>query len=254
MKYRMPKMAKRHNDEMAAEEKLAEVIYNIDSVKYFQQEERESQNIQNKTKQVRDSDLEVIKSLALLNTIQNIIISVGMAGGLTMSIFDCYAGKISAGDILMLQAIFAQIVQPLFFFGILMKGVAETKMKLQFAIESIKEANSVKYQKIDYTPFTNAGSEIKFENVWFSYNNESPLKQNVKNGLLSSEIQNTPETPKTQNHSINHTQNNNNHQHQHFILKNLSLEVKKKEFTAIVGKSGQGKSTIFNLIVRKLYY
>ena len=206
---RMPIMNNRHRLEVEAENKLSEIVHNIDNIKYFGQELREQNILQNKVLKVRLAENEAIESLVRLNTVQAIIISVGMSLGLAMGLLDIYNGILSPGDLLMIQAIFAQIMQPLFFLGTLMKGVAETKIKLQFAVDSIKNSREVELRTQNNTDLIRTNKyNIYFENVSFSYGSTN-----------------------------------------HFILKNFSCEFKHGEFTAIIGKSGQGKSTIFNLIV-----
>lgn len=294
--YRMPIMNKKNNNELAAEGKLAEVVYNIDNVKYFQQEKRETDYYQSRIKSVRKSDIEVIKSLVLLNSIQAAIISLGTLGGLTMAVFDCYNGKMSPGDILMLQTIFAQIMQPLFFVGTLMKGFAETKVKLNFAVETIKDSKKLddienKHEN-ELKEFVNQGCNLKFDNVWFTYYNKTEEDNSIMNNVdihqldeenkklsrtsklekdsfnnnkeilsdlkstMSSisrakemNIETTKETANTDLNSITNPLNNHHHTDNKYILREFTAEFPKGQFTALVGKSGQGKSTIFNLIV-----
>eukprot|EP00340_Litonotus_pictus_P006259 CAMPEP_0170514852 /NCGR_PEP_ID=MMETSP0209-20121228/1381_1 /TAXON_ID=665100 ORGANISM="Litonotus pictus, Strain P1" /NCGR_SAMPLE_ID=MMETSP0209 /ASSEMBLY_ACC=CAM_ASM_000301 /LENGTH=448 /DNA_ID=CAMNT_0010799097 /DNA_START=854 /DNA_END=2200 /DNA_ORIENTATION=+ len=256
MAYRMPMMQLKHRKDMIADNKLSEVVYNIDNVKYFQQEKREAETIQNKVQEVRNIDLEVVKSLVLLNSVQAIIISLGMVSGITMGVLDCYSGKVSPGDILMLQAIFSQIMQPLFFVGTLIKGVAETQVKLQFAVHTIRESRKLEENLLvnQLKEFENKGCHIKFKNVWFAYSGYHSIRKSLEK-IEKEGQENSSGSDEEEQVSEKETQKgkkaNNSHSNS-LILRDFTVEFEKGKFSAIVGKSGQGKSTIFNLLY-KLY-
>lgn len=212
---RIPMMQERYRLEVAYDDKLAETVYNIDIVKYFQQEQRESKFNIESLKLLRKQEDKVVNSLIVLNSCQGLIITVGIVACLGFGILDCHSGVCSPGDLVMLQAMFAQIMQPLFFLGTMLKNLAETKVRLNFAVNSIKSKEKLANEPaLPLVPYINKGGVLKFENVSFTYNPESSQPN--------------------------------------YILKNFNIEFKKGSFNAIVGKSGQGKSTIFNLIVSKI--
>ena len=198
--------------DLNSENKIHDIVYNIDTVKYFQQEERESDNFSNIIKGVREKDQKVIKSLAWLNSIQNLIISIGMLTNLGMGIYDCYHGFMTPGDLVMLQAIFSQIIVPLNFMGFLMREVDETKVNLQYAINMINEKEKANEEsgrnKHMDNMFQFQSGRIEFQNVSFGFN---PNK---------------------------------------LILNNMNVVFEPHTVNGIVGYSGQGKSTLFSLLYR----
>lgn len=211
--YRNPIMNEKLKLEIAQESKISEIIYNIDSVKYFHQEKKEVFKTLSSLKTLRLQDNKVVSSLAFLNSVQGLVITSGMLIGLMFGTVDCYNGKTSPGDLIMLHSSFTQIMQPLFFLGTIMRMISETRVRLQFAIDMLKNKEMLnkreeeeKGKKID---FQKEDCRVLFENVSFSYDNK-----------------------------------------ENYILKDLNMEFKKGSITAIVGKSGQGKSTIFNMIYR----
>lgn len=218
MNKRIPIIREKHNSDEKIENKLSEIVYNIDSIKYFSQEKKEEEIMINNVNENRKLEVKVIKSLAVLNSVQYGIISLGMFGCLYFGIYDCYSGKMSPGDLIMLQSIFAQIMQPLFTVGTLMRTVTETRIKVGFAIDAIKHSKLIMENEKTLVnvknEFIDNNFNIEFKNVHFSYNNKGNY---------------------------------------HEILKGVDMIFKTNEITAIVGKSGQGKSTIFNLIVSFLF-
>ena len=96
-----------------------------------------------------------------------------MTVGLICGVVDSYSGKASPGDLIMLQAMFSQIMQPLFFLGTILRSVSETRVRLNFAIQVIKDKEELDKKAKnteDLVEFVNKGCEVKFENVYFDYN------------------------------------------------------------------------------------
>lgn len=208
--YRQSLLQDKWKAEINSENKLFDIIYNIDTVKYFQREEGESEKYANIIKGVRQKDQKATSSLSILNSSQNLIISTGMVVNLCMGVYDCFYGTLTPGDLVMLQAIFTQIMMPLNFMGMLMREVDETRVNLKYAIEMIYKKEEIKKTNTQKQLFIFNGGKIEFKNVSFGF-----------------------------------TENNQ-------ILSNLNATFQPGSLNAIVGQSGQGKSTLFNLIY-KLY-
>jgi ABC-type transport system involved in Fe-S cluster assembly fused permease/ATPase subunit len=215
--YRNKFIADKFKADVNAENKLFDIIYNIDTVKYFQREVSESDKYSNIIKGVREKDQKVISSLSLINTIQSLIISIGMVANLMMGVHDCYHGILTPGDLVMLQAIFTQMMMPLGFMGTLMREVEETRVNLQYAIDMINNRKKMTNEEKKLQQFHFQGGNIEFKDVSFGYPNPMDAAAPPK-----------------------------------LILNNCNATFEKGSVNAIIGVSGQGKSTIFNLIY-KLY-
>lgn len=163
---------------LQTEAKLYNIIHNISTVKYFQREDYEGKAFAELVRETREKDQKIMKSLSILNVAQNIIISSGMIINLYMSIHDCFTGRLTAGDVVMLQAIFAQIMMPLNFMGMLMKEIDDTKVNLKYAVDMIE--NKDKMKNIILPEYQYKGGEIEFKDVHFTYN---PNSRNVLDGL-----------------------------------------------------------------------
>jgi ABC-type transport system involved in Fe-S cluster assembly fused permease/ATPase subunit len=215
-KYRQKILREKYKAEVNSENKIYDIVYNIETVKYFQREEKESENFSNIIRGVREKEQKVISSLSLLNTSQNFIISLGMIINLGMGIFDCFNGTMTAGDLVMLNAIFAQIIMPLNFMGSLMREIDETRVNLQYAIDMVDEKQKLIKGENSTQLFHFQKGKIEFQNVSFRF----PTQNQNHEGKL--------------------------------ILDNASVVFEPGTMNAIVGHSGQGKSTLFNLLY-KLY-
>lgn len=136
-----------------------------------------------------------------------------MIVNLGMGVFDCYKGKMTPGDLAMLNVIYNQVMTPLNFMGALMREVDETRVNLNFTIEMINKRESI-IKEQNLPDFCFRGGKIEFKDVTYGYS-----------------LNNTDQIGK-------------------IILNNLNVNFEPGSINAIVGHSGNGKSTIFNLIVR----
>jgi len=265
-KYRGQILNEKYQFEIKSENKLFDIIYNIDNIKYFQQENSESHKFSNIIKDIRNKDVKVISSLALLNNCQNIIISTGMVSNLIMGIFDCLNGTLTPGDIVMMQAIFLQIMLPLNFMGMLMREVEETKVNLNYAVEMIKkrEIYLKENKNKDLQMFYFNGGKIVLDNVSFRFPNllsnrengenfrkeeKNQIKQKEKFRFQTEQPNKNPIKEEKKNVDYNTQDEFHNTK---FILKNCNAVFERNTVNAIIGHSGNGKSTIFNLLF-KLY-
>ena len=192
---------------------------NYDSVKYFMNEKREQQKYDNYVVKYKDSWIEVQKSLGWLNIGQGVIFTSGLIVNLIFSAMDCFSGTMTAGDFVMLQALFLQIATPLNMLGTMfkeiddslvhfeeIKKVLNTKSKYEILYELnriVEKPNANDYQFKD--------GRVEFRNIDFSF---KPQKKQTK-----------------------------------YLFKNLSMVIEAHKHTALVGPSGFGKTTIFNIIV-----
>ncbi len=196
--------------ETNSENKIFDIVYNIETVKYFQCEEKESQNYSEKVKGVRQKDEKVMSTLAELNSTQGIILALGMISNLTMGIYDCYNGVLTPGDLVMLQTIYTQIMIPLNFVGTILRDADESRVKLQYAVGMMEESEKERGNK---PMFEFKGGRVEFENVGLNFYSGVDNKEKV-------------------------------------VLKDMNAVFEKNTMNAIVGFSGQGKTTVFNLIYK----
>jgi len=190
-------------------------MYNIDIVKFFQREDTERNKYTDKIKEARAKSKVVQLSLSKLNNVQSFILSAGLFVNLLLGIHDCYLGVLTAGDLVMLQAIFAQMLMPLSFMGMMMKELDETRINLQYSIEMDKKSKAIDVREKDKVDFVYNGGNIEFKNACFDYSTHEKDDKKI-------------------------------------ILNEFNCVFEKGTKNAVVGYSGTGKSTLFNLIVNNI--
>ena len=99
-----------------------------------------------------------------------------MISNLSMGVIDCYHGLLTAGDIVMLNVIFNQVMTPLNFLGSLMREVDETRINLSFTIEMINKRESLLQEK-NHPLFEYRGGNIEFNNIFLKFDifRDTPL-------------------------------------------------------------------------------
>lgn len=196
--------------DLASENKLIDIVNNIQTVKYFLGEKRESESYSNLISIVKGKDAKVMNSLALLNSTQSLILNSGIMLNMTSCVKDCLKGHMTPGDLFLLQGVFTQLMIPLHIIGVLMKELEDSKIHLNYGIKLKQKQQYHLTEKRNKKQFVYKQGLIEIKNVSFDYTKSSP------------------------------------------VLKSLNAVFEPGKINCIMGESGQGKSTFFDLIY-KLY-
>jgi len=207
---RIELIRRRKDVEKRQEAFLNETLMNYDSVKYFMNEKREAMKYDNFTEKYGQCWKEVQKTLGWLNVGQTVIFTSGLVVNLIFSAYDCYAGKMTPGDFVMLQALFLQIATPLNMLGNMFREIDDSLVHFE-EIKKVLNTKPKVFEKKNAKDYIYQGGKIEFKNVYFTY---KPNKAD-------------PE----------------------YLLNGLTMTIEPRKNTALVGPSGFGKTTIFNLIV-----
>lgn len=204
------------NEDKKSDFFLNESIMNFDTVKYFNNEKLEYNRYQKIHQEIYKMAMKVQYSLANLNNGQQILFSLGMTVNLLLACSDIYAGNLTPGDFVMIQALFMQIAQPLHFMGTIFRNLDESQVNVEDLFLILKMQKAI-IEKVDAVPYKYINGDIEFKNVQYSY-----VKDENKAGDVVTET----------------------------LFKNINFKLKGGKSNAIVGPSGFGKTTIFNMIYR----
>jgi ABC-type transport system involved in Fe-S cluster assembly fused permease/ATPase subunit len=192
-----------------ASQKFIESIVNIETIKYFNKESFELKAYDANLKINHDSMVNSQKYHSKLVTGQQLIISTGIACILWKSITDVYSGIITIGDVVLINTLMIQIYSPISFLGIIYKDFKQSAV-------DIKRLNEIYTEEIQDSSKTEVVEKI---------NKEAHQKITIK--LKDIEF---------------------NYPNRDTIIKSLNLEFKHGTKTALVGRSGAGKSTIIRIL------
>jgi ABC-type multidrug transport system fused ATPase/permease subunit len=133
---------------------------------------------------------------------------MGMTTNMILASRAAQKGLMTAGDVVMMQTLMLQLLNPLFFLGVMYRNFTDNFLDIIRLYEVLEMVPKVREPEKPLECGELAG-EIEFRRVSFCYPNQS----------------------------VN-------------FIRELSFDIKPKEFVAIMGPSGIGKSTIFNLMFR----
>ncbi len=194
----------------AANTKAVDSLINYETVKYFNNEAFEAQRYDSSLQALRRAQLKSRSTLALLNSGQQLIIALGLVAMLWRATQGVVDGRLSLGDLVMVNAFMIQIYIPLNFLGVIYREIKQnlTDLDKMFTLMDKPQevADAPHAQPLQLA--ADAPPTVRLEAVQFAYERERP------------------------------------------ILHGISLEIPAGKTVAVVGASGAGKSTLSRLLYR----
>lgn len=194
-----------------ANQNAVDSLINFETVKYFGNEQYESDRYDLNLKKYAQAAVKSQKSLTLLNFGQQTIIVVGLVCILGLASRGVASGKMTIGDLVLVNVLMIQLYIPLNFLGVLYREMKQslTDIDRMFSLletdQEVADAPNAQNLKV----YSQAlGPHVRFEEVCFNYE---------------------------QNRGI---------------LNHVSFEILPGQTTAVVGHSGAGKSTLSRLLFR----
>jgi ATP-binding cassette subfamily B protein len=202
-----------------AHSRAIDSLLNYETVKYFNNEEFEAQRYDHNLERYRKAALKSQTTLSLLNTGQQLIIAAGLVAMLWRATQGVVDGRMTLGDLVMVNAFMIQLYIPLGFLGVLYREIKQglTDLEKMFTLME-REREIADVPGALPLALTEGGSSalslplgnasVSFKNVQFAYDPARP------------------------------------------ILHDISFEIPAGKTVAVVGPSGSGKSTLARLLFR----
>jgi ATP-binding cassette, subfamily B, heavy metal transporter len=114
-----------------ANTKAIDSLLNYETVKYFNAEEREARRYDRSMERYEGASVQAYTSLAVLNTGQAAIFTLGLGATMVLCAYGIKAGTNTVGDFVLINAMMIQLYQPLNFMGMLYREIKQAVIDIE---------------------------------------------------------------------------------------------------------------------------
>lgn len=156
--------------ENEAGNKAVDSLINFETVKYFNNEKYEAEFYDKVLKKYEDASLKTSSSLAMLNFGQNVIFSVALSAIMVLAANEIAMGRMTVGDLVMVNGLLFQLSIPLGFLGSVYREVRQALLDMQTMFTLMRVDSNISNQPDAPKLLVNKlNSSIEFRNVQFQY-------------------------------------------------------------------------------------
>ena len=162
----------------AAHSRAIDSLLNYETVKYFNNENFEARRYDENLERLRRAALKSQTTLSLLNTGQQLIIATALVAMLWRATLGVVEGRMTLGDLVMVNAFMIQLYIPLNFLGVIYREIKQalTDLDKMFTLlERNREVDDVAGAK----PLNVTQGEVRFDKVSFAYDPSRPILHEV---------------------------------------------------------------------------
>ena len=163
----------------AAHTKAIDSLLNYETVKYFNNERFEATRYDKSLEALRKARLKAQTSLSVLNTGQQLIIAVALVGMLWRATQGVVDGRMSLGDLVMINAFMIQLYIPLNFLGVLYREIKQSLTDLDRMFSLLEKEQEIADSPNSSTLQLSQAPTIRFENVEFAYEVARPILHGI---------------------------------------------------------------------------
>jgi ABC-type transport system involved in Fe-S cluster assembly fused permease/ATPase subunit len=163
----------------AAHTKAVDSLLNYETVKYFGNEAFEAQRYDESLERLRRSRLKAQTSLSLLNTGQQLIIATALVGMLWRATQGVVDGRMTLGDLVMINAFMIQLYIPLNFLGVLYREIKQSLTDLDKMFTLMDREREVADAPGAQPLALQGAPSVVFDHVSFAYEADRPILKDI---------------------------------------------------------------------------
>ncbi|KQT08976.1 ABCB family ABC transporter ATP-binding protein/permease [Ramlibacter sp. Leaf400] len=154
----------------AAHTKAIDSLLNYETVKYFNNEGFEARRYDDSLERLRRARLKSQTTLSMLNTGQQLVIAIGLVAMLWRATQGVVEGRMTLGDLVMINAFMIQLYIPLNFLGVLYREIKQSLTDLDKMFTLMEREREVADKPGALALSMGPGeATVRFENVTFGY-------------------------------------------------------------------------------------
>jgi ABC-type transport system involved in Fe-S cluster assembly fused permease/ATPase subunit len=154
----------------AAHSKAVDSLLNYETVKYFNNEGFEARRYDESLERLRLARLKSQTTLSILNSGQQLIIAVGLVAMLWRATQGVVDGRMTLGDLVMVNAFMIQLYIPLNFLGVIYREIKQSLTDLDKMFTLMEREREIADVPAAHKPCScRVKRHVAFENVSFSY-------------------------------------------------------------------------------------
>ena len=163
----------------AAHTRAIDSLLNYETVKYFGNEVFEAGRYDESLERLRMARLKAQTTLSVLNTGQQLIIAVALVAMLWRATEGVVAGRMTLGDLVMINAFMIQLYIPLNFLGVLYREIKQSLTDLDKMFVLMDREREVADVSGAPALALQAAPEVVFDRVSFAYENDRPILKDI---------------------------------------------------------------------------
>ncbi|MBV8447526.1 MAG: ABC transporter ATP-binding protein/permease [Hyphomicrobiales bacterium] len=167
-----------NNSDTEATTKAVDSLLNYETVKYFGAEERETERYDVSMERYEKSSVRSYTSLAVLNTGQAAIFTVGLTLAMALCALGVMAGSETVGDFVMVNAMMVQLYIPLNFMGMVYREIKQATIDIE-EMFAILGQNPEIADRPGARPLEVKQGAVRFDNVRFAYESNRPILKGI---------------------------------------------------------------------------
>ncbi len=163
----------------AAHTRAVDSLLNYETVKYFGNERFEAGRYDESLERLRLSRLKAQTSLSLLNTGQQLIIASALVAMLWRATEGVVAGRMTLGDLVMINAFMIQLYIPLNFLGVLYREIKQSLTDLDKMFVLMDREREVADAPGAQALALRGAPDVVFDRVSFAYESDRPILKDI---------------------------------------------------------------------------
>ena len=163
----------------SAHSRAIDSLLNFETVKYFNNEEFEAKRYDDNLERYRKAALKSQTTLSVLNTGQQLIIAAGLVAMLWRATQGVVDGRMTLGDLVMVNAFMIQLYIPLGFLGVLYREIKQGLTDLEKMFTLMEKEREIA-DLPGALPLALAGqASVSFKHVSFAYDPARPILHDI---------------------------------------------------------------------------